>query len=808
MRGYQGLELTMFSASHETEHWHSETEVLFTVMGTAHVTVQERIYSLKEEDVLVINSSLSHSISCQDGAILCCVKFPWQMLSDLLGSSAFLFHCNSAGDQNHPYHDVKSIFRSLVYYYARERRRTGFLLDSHLLRLLDCLVEHYLVELNQDSGGKLSDEARLQQIFQFVNRNYQQSVSLSSLAEEMFVSTSTLSRFFKKQTGIGFMDYLNQVRVHAAAIELEQTEENVTKIAINCGFSNQSAFNRVFRDCYDMSPLEYRRQQKASARQRQESEQQVLETLREHLKEENLAALAPSTRTERQQRISVRVNGGSGTPFPKNWNQVINIGPIIQVTHGNLQAHLLILSEQLGFSHVRVWDVFSQKLMISDGLRIGGYNYDIIDSALDFLVSHHIRPYLDMGNRPDTITRNEDETVFQEYAHIPFQSRRAWEHLLRDFIRHITQRYGKDEVSQWVFELSYMNRADHFDACYWDQNEPFKFINAFEFFYRTIKEYVPEAQVGGFGAIVDWQVPFQRQFLLDCRARDCIPDFFSIMLYPYLCKPGESIPLPQRSSDINCEDTLIAQAKQLLAETGMEGCKLFACEWNNTFSNRNYLNDSCYRSAYIAKKLSGFWDCVDLIAVSIGSDWVGSHYDTYRVVNGNMGLLSLSNIRKPAFFVIQFMNTLGDYLIDRGENYIVTRTQRKSYYILCFNQKRFNSRYYLNEERSYEPDQLDELFEDQDSIDLSFTLEHLPRDAVYTVKSRRINEREGSILCEWGKLQYETNLESTDVKYLWEACFPRMTMRKLTAKGDVLQITETVQANEVVLLHIYERETD
>ena len=151
------------------------------------------------------------------------------------------------------------------------------------------------------------------------------------------------------------------------------------------------------------------------------------------------------------------------------------------------------------------------------------------------------------------------------------------------------------------------------------------------------------------------------------------------------------------------------------------------------------------------------------------------------------------------------MNMLGSWLVDRGENYIVTRTQHGTYYILCFNQKRFSSSYYLREEGSCQPDQLNDLFEDQDPIDLIFTLDHMPQDAVYTVKARRINDSEGSILSEWGKFQYESYLEGHDVKYLRETCFPRMAMKKLNVKGGMLQFKETVEANEVVLLHVYER---
>jgi YesN/AraC family two-component response regulator len=51
----------------------------------------------------------------------------------------------------------------------------------------------------------MSEDERIQQILQYVNDNFQQNLSLSALAEEMFISPSTLSRSFKKETGIYFV---------------------------------------------------------------------------------------------------------------------------------------------------------------------------------------------------------------------------------------------------------------------------------------------------------------------------------------------------------------------------------------------------------------------------------------------------------------------------------------------------------------------------------------------------------------------------------------------------------------------------
>ena len=310
----------------------------------------------------------------------------------------------------------------------------------------------------------------------------------------------------------------------------------------------------------------------------------------------------------------------------------------------------------------------------------------------------------------------------------------------------------------------------------------------------------------GPGAIPGWLEDRQRTFLEECRALGCAPDFWSVFLYPYQTEAGQPSPVHQRSSDVHTEEKQIQHVREFLRAAGMESCKLFVSEWNITVSDRDYLNDSTYRAAYLAQKLPKIWNQIDLVAVSLGSDLVGSHYDTYKVVSGGMGLLTRTGIRKPAFFALQFLNSLGLWVIDQGENHVVTRTSDGSLFLLCSNQKHFNSQYYMRSEESFEPGKLDELFEDLDPIELTFRLDGMPEDAVCAVKVRTISSREGNILGEWEKFQFETDLKPHDIHYLRQACYPRLTMFTARVQKGILEVKQTVQPNEVVLLHIYARD--
>ena len=132
---------------------------------------------------------------------------------------------------------------------------------------------------------------------------------------------------------------------------------------------------------------------------------------------------------------------------------MINIGPMWDLNKANVQFHTLQLNEQLHFRYIRMWNVFSKKMMLNDGKTIGQYNYDSVNQVLDFLVQNRLKPFLDMGRRPDTALRSDGKEVFYEEQYIPFASRENWECMMDDFLSHIVERYGQEEVSGWIFEL-------------------------------------------------------------------------------------------------------------------------------------------------------------------------------------------------------------------------------------------------------------------------------------------------------------------------------------------------------------------
>lgn len=797
---YEDMSLEVVKGISEERHFHPEIEIIFLIEGQAKVNIKDMTYCLEKEDIILINSGVMHDLKCEEYAIAGIVRFSYSVVTGVLENGNAVFLCNSVADSKRSYKEPRNIFHNLVYQYIRQSHKTLCRQHSLMFELLDCLIENYQMPENSEEIKIDEGDVRLQQIFQYISNHFRTGISLADLADELYVSTSTLSRFFKKQTGIYFADYVNQMKCRYAIQNLLYTNNNITKIAVDAGFSNPSAFNKIFREIYGMTPSEYRKDKLVESRDFK-MEQELREKLRQELKEKE-HVLNPVIRKEDEITVQVLVKGG--IPYEKNWNKAINIGSAYSLTIANVQYHTLYLAEHLGYRYIRLWSIFSKKLMLTDGKHIGNYNYDTLDGVLDFLVEHHLYPFLDFGKRPDAAIKSENQPVFFDSEYIEFESQEIWEAMFSDFVKHVVDRYGKEEVGHWIFEISY--DRNHMGNSQYFKGEKFGYydhFSVFRFAYQTVKAICPEAQVGGPGGIVDIHRVFQEDFLANCKAENIIPDFISFILFPYETHFENGQPVTYRANSRENELNQVKAMRSIVENSQLEGCRLFAVEWNNSVSSRNFLNDSCFRAAYVVKKAVDIWNQVDLLVPWTGSDWVSNYYDTRGISNGGNGILTKDSIRKPVYFALRFLNYLGDTEIQRGENYVITR-KGNSFYILCFNYKWYSVNYFLQEEGMDSPEQIEDMFEDQKRVKLTFTLSQMSEGSRYVIKRRSVNGDQGSILDEWRKFQYDHQLSGADVKYIRESCFPAMSMERRAVQKGKLVIKTELQPHEIAVFHIYE----
>ena len=131
------------------------------------------------------------------------------------------------------------------------------LLDAGLRRVLGLAVREQGSSLPARSSGDRREQIR--PVLAYIDRHCREGITLDDVAGVVHVSPSRVRHVFKDVTGVGFKEYVTNVRVAEAKRLLLGTDLSVAEIARTVGYSNLHQFYRVFYRSSAMSPAEYRR---------------------------------------------------------------------------------------------------------------------------------------------------------------------------------------------------------------------------------------------------------------------------------------------------------------------------------------------------------------------------------------------------------------------------------------------------------------------------------------------------------------------------------------------------------------------
>lgn len=98
----------------------------------------------------------------------------------------------------------------------------------------------------------------IKQAINFINNNYNNPISLEDVAKAVHLNAAYFSTLFKKETQMGFSDYLNKVRIEESKHLLNNGNYSILDVAIMVGFEDQSYFSKVFKKIVGITPKDYK----------------------------------------------------------------------------------------------------------------------------------------------------------------------------------------------------------------------------------------------------------------------------------------------------------------------------------------------------------------------------------------------------------------------------------------------------------------------------------------------------------------------------------------------------------------------
>lgn len=129
-----------------------------------------------------------------------------------------------------------------------------------LTELSYLLMETLELFTNLTFSERMGGSDLIRKAVSYINKFYNQELTLSSVAEHVSLNPSYFSNLFKKETGTNFSAYLANVRIENAKLLLRDSNLALSEIAVELGFESQSYFSKVFKEHEGVTPRQYRQQ--------------------------------------------------------------------------------------------------------------------------------------------------------------------------------------------------------------------------------------------------------------------------------------------------------------------------------------------------------------------------------------------------------------------------------------------------------------------------------------------------------------------------------------------------------------------
>ena len=107
-------------------------------------------------------------------------------------------------------------------------------------------------------GQKTHDDEPIKKAQEFIEKNFEEKITVDQLASMFALGRRNMERRFKKATSNTVVEYIQRVKIEAAKKDLETSRKNVNEVMYDVGYNDPKAFRTTFKKITGLSPLEYR----------------------------------------------------------------------------------------------------------------------------------------------------------------------------------------------------------------------------------------------------------------------------------------------------------------------------------------------------------------------------------------------------------------------------------------------------------------------------------------------------------------------------------------------------------------------
>ena len=365
------------------------------------------------------------------------------------------------------------------------------------------------------------------------------------------------------------------------------------------------------------------------------------------------AALVSSQQTAATAEVTINAQAPA-RPFPHFWEQMFGSGRAILSLRDSYRRDLRSMKSATDMHYVRFHAIFDDEVGVysEDAQGHPVYNWSYVDQIYDGLLENGVRPFVEMSFMPRALAASDQPHVFW-YHPLPSPPKdyAKWEDLVYNFAKHLVERYGASEVSQWYFEVWNEPNIDFWTG----EPKQSTYFELYDQAARAVKRADPRLRVGGPATAQAAWIPD----MIEHATRGSVPlDFVSTHVY------GND-----SSQDVFGTDEIISRAGMVggavqkvasqVKASARPDLPIVWSEYNASYKNETDVTDSAFMGPWLANNIRL---CDGLTAMM--SYWTFSDvFEEQGVIKtpfyGGFGLIAEGGIPKAAFNAFALLHRLG-----------------------------------------------------------------------------------------------------------------------------------------------------
>lgn len=726
------------------------TTILFVIQGELVVSLSEHDFSLAENDLVVLNHNEAFTARGADDTIVIRLHITSPFFTSYYADYFQLaFDCVSS--RIDPGREkmmtlLRKYLAEMMIAQSHKAESSKLEMQSALFQIMLLLTRFFKKELPMQDGVSVHD-TRITRITQQLEQQFDEPITLQDIAEQEFLSTSYLSRYFKKVTGLGFLQYLTQIRLKHSLEDLRTSSANISQIAQKNGFSSPKNFTTSFKAHYGKTPATYRQEALAGGvAVAEKSEVLTTQTKRVAQSPSILARLASYRQAAEQvhfvdeapfEKKTISIASSKPTAIPDAMH-ILTIGELREVLKENVQTQLVMAKEELSVRYVGIRHLIQGSTLLpdkeTDEKLPTSSPYANADLAIAYLKK------LDLGL-----------FIRMEYQEIAVDEEAFFEKL-EQFLRHMIHVFGRQFVNRWYFmyfekHLTVIPRTE--------------LQRVYVRLRAVLKRFDVRIQVGSY-------LPFSERREVPLSNHEWMAETADqIDFIAFNANQNEAVDFSKSAHEefMVTRDYVLSKTrklKQYLRSHRLDK-PLILINWNTLTGNTRYTNGTFFRGALIFQTVLAVSSEVAGLGFWINTELHEDEWKERNIRLDGLELFHFFNGKRPAFYALKFKERLCGEIVACGNDFVLTEFE-DGYQLVLLNCTHFNPLYSVE-------DSLLQDYRKESHIRLKGLL-----PGHYQLRTFQFDRDNGALYSAYWELNSRHGLDQEVLDYAAQAAIPKLSV--------------------------------